>query len=427
MEEKPIKCDLVVIGTGIAGMASAMFAANRGISTVQVGSTGEIIFASGLLDLLGVHPVSEKSLWSDPWAGIESMVQDIPKHPYAFLKMEDIRAAFKELLSFLQEAGLPYCRHMSRNVEMLTSMGTIKSTYCVPKTMWNGVKALEEKSPCLLIDIGKLKGFSARLIADTLRDKWTNLRATRISFPGTSNMTEVYPEHMANALVLSQNREKLAQIVRPHVKDAQTIGMPAILGLYRSNEVVADLERLIKVPLFEIPTIPPSVPGLRLKEAFERQLRSMGVQYLSQKQVLEVRNGADKDFELYIGNETPEQIVQSKGIILASGRFIGGGLHAGRKHIQETIFNLPVHQPKHRTEWHCKNFLDPKGHSINRAGLEIDDAFRPLDGNGRPAFETLFAAGSILAHQDWKRMKCGSGLGIATSFAAVNSFVRLCY
>jgi glycerol-3-phosphate dehydrogenase subunit B len=87
---------------------------------------------------------------------------------------------------------------------------------------------------------------------------------------------------------------------------------------------------------------------------------------------------------------------------------------------------LPVHQPKHRTEWHCKNFLDPKGHSINRAGLEIDDAFRPLDGNGHPAFETLFAAGSILAHQDWKRMKCGSGLGIATAFAAVNSFVRLC-
>ncbi len=426
MEEKPIKCDLVVIGTGIAGMASAMFAANRGISTVQVGSTGEIIFASGLLDLLGVHPVSEKSLWNDPWAGIESMVQDIPKHPYAFLKMEDIRAAFKELLSFLQEAGLPYCRHMSRNVEMLTSMGTIKSTYCVPKTMWNGVKALEEKSPCLLIDIRKLKGFSARLIADTLRDKWTNLRATRISFPGTSNMTEVYPEHLANALVLSQNREKLAQIVRPHVKDAQTIGMPAILGLYRSNEVVADLERLIKVPLFEIPTIPPSVPGLRLKEAFERQLRSMGIQYLSQKQVLEVRNGVDKNFELYIGNETPEQIVQSKGVILASGRFIGGGLHADRKHIQETIFNLPVHQPKHRIDWHYKNFLDPKGHSINRAGLEIDDAFRPLNGNGRPAFETLFAAGSILAHQDWKRMKCGSGLGIATAFAAVNSFVCLC-
>ena len=43
----------------------------------------------------------------------------------------------------------------------------------------------------------------------------------------------------------------------------------------------------------------------------------------------------------------------------------------------------------------------------------------------RPAFKLLFAAGSILAHQDWMRMKCGSGLALATGFAAVQSFVRL--
>jgi hypothetical protein len=33
----------------------------------------------------------------------------------------------------------------------------------------------------------------------------------------------------------------------------------------------------------------------------------------------------------------------------------------------------------------------------------------------------LFAAGSILAHQDWMRMKCGSGLALSTAYAAVNS------
>lgn len=423
---EPIACDLAVIGTGIAGMASAMFAANRGISTVQVGSTGEIIFTSGLLDLLGVHPMSEKHLWLDPWAGIEAMVHDIPKHPYAHLKIEDIRAAFEEFLSFLQEAGLPYCRRPDSNVHVLTSMGPTKTTYGVPKTMWKGVEAFEKRSPCLIIDIRGLKGFSARLIVETLRDKWMDLGATRISFPGTAKMTEVYPEHMANSLVLAQNREKLAKIVRPHIKNAQIIGMPAILGLYRSNEVVADIERLIDVPVFEIPTMPPSVPGLRLKKAFERQLGLMGVKYFSQKQVLEVHGGDPRDFELHIGNETSEQIVHAKGVILASGRFIGGGLHADRKNIRETIFDLPVFQPRHRTEWHAQNFLDPKGHSINLAGLEIDDEFRPLDGNGHPAFETLFAAGSILAHQDWKRMKCGSGLGIATAFAAVNAFARLC-
>jgi glycerol-3-phosphate dehydrogenase subunit B len=51
--------------------------------------------------------------------------------------------------------------------------------------------------------------------------------------------------------------------------------------------------------------------------------------------------------------------------------------------------------------------------------------FRPLDDSGRPAFETLFAAGSILAHNDWKRLKCGAGVAIASAYAAVNSMLKL--
>jgi glycerol-3-phosphate dehydrogenase subunit B len=416
----------MVIGTGISGMASALFAANRGLSTVQVGSTGEIIFASGLLDLMGVHPIKEKKSWRDPWAGIDALGRDIPNHPYARLKREDMRAAFEEVLSFLQEAGLPYCRQEEHNSEMITPLGTVKRTYCVPKTMWSGVKALEKKRPCLIIDIRGLKGFSARQIAAAFQDEWPDLRTTCISFPGTDHVSEVYTEHMANALVLSQNREKLAQAVRPHVKDAQVLGMPAILGLYRTNEVLADLEKLIEVPVFEIPTMPPSVPGLRLKEAFERGLRAKGVKYFSQKRVLKVNQTGEGDFELGIGNVTTEHIVQSKGVILATGRFIGGGLHADRTHIRETIFNLSVQQPGSRAEWHWEDFLNSRGHPVNLAGLEIDDSFRPLDRFCRPAFKALFATGSILAHQDWKRMKCGSGLGIATAFAAVKSFMRLC-
>jgi glycerol-3-phosphate dehydrogenase subunit B len=128
---------------------------------------------------------------------------------------------------------------------------------------------------------------------------------------------------------------------------------------------------------------------------------------------------------LGIGNKTTEYIVRTKGIILASGRFWGRGLYADRQRIRESIFDLPVYQPRDRNGWHRENFLDSQGHPANRAGLEIDDSFRPLDRSGRPAFETLFAAGSILAHQDWMRMKCGSGLAIATAYAAVNAFLRL--
>jgi len=423
---KSTECELVVIGRGMAGMASALFAVNRGLSTVQVGVTGEIIFASGLLDLMGVHPIQEKKSWRDPWAGIDALMRDVPNHPYARLKREEIQAALEEVLSFLQEAGLPYCRRRKRNSEMITPLGTIKRTYCVPQTMWGGVRALEERHPCLLVDFRGLNDFSVRQIAATLQEKWPGLRATRIPFPDPNHASELFMGGiMAQTMELSKNRERLAQAVRPQVEEAQAVGMPAILGMCRTQEIVAELEERIGVPVFEIPTLPVSVPGLRLNDAFRRQLSVKGVQHFLQNRVLEVRRRRGGEFVLLIGNETTEHRIRAKGVILASGRFWGGGLYADRKRIRETIFDLPVHQPRDRSWWHRTDFLDSGGHPANRAGLEIDELFRPLDSSGGPAFETLFAAGSILAHQDWMRMKCGSGLAIATAYAAVNAFVKL--
>jgi glycerol-3-phosphate dehydrogenase subunit B len=420
-----IEADVCIIGTGLAGLAATLFAANRGLSCVEVGQTGEINFASGLLDLLGVYPANEKQSWADPWAGIDALVRDMPDHPYARLPEEDIRTAFEEILNFLEETGLPYHRRMNQNSDVLTSLGTLKSTYCVPHTMWNGVEAIDKKPACLLIDIRGLKGFSARQIAAALKSEWPDLRTARVSFPDTDHLNEVFAEHMAGSLILPRNREKLARTLQPHVQDARIVGLPAILGLYRTQQVVSDLQEMLGVPLFEIPTIPPSVPGLRLKEAFERGLRARGVRYFSQERVLDVRHQADGYFKAGIGRTTAEQTVRSRGIILASGRFIGGGLYADRKHIKETVFDLPIYQPGNRSDWHRRDMLDNRGHPVNRAGVEVDGSFRPLNSSRRPAFETLFAAGSILAHNDWKRLKCGAGVAIASAFGAVKSFIRL--
>jgi glycerol-3-phosphate dehydrogenase subunit B len=424
-DSKSIDCELTVIGTGMAGNAAALFAVNRGLSTVQVGCTGEIVFASGFLDLFGVHPLEEKRIWQNPWAGIDAVVKAIPNHPYARVKTEEIRKAFKEFLFFTEKAGIPYVRRMERNCKVLSPVGTVKHTYCVPKSMWNQVKALEEKHPCLLIDFRGLQGFSARQIAAIWQNKWPGLRTARLSFPDTDHLEEVFAEYMAQSLELSQNREKLAQEIIPHIKEARVVGMPAIFGINRTAEVTKHLEELIGIPLFEIPNMPPSVPGLRLKGAFETYLQQKGVWLLLQQKVLDVHKGKNEDFILSIGQHRSDQVVKSKGIILATGRFLGKGLSADRKHIRETIFDLPVCQPENRKKWYRKDYMDIRGHPVNRAGLEIDDYFRPLGRTGGCAFETLFAAGSILAHQDWKRMKCGSGLSIATGYAAVRAFITI--
>jgi glycerol-3-phosphate dehydrogenase subunit B len=195
---KQTDTELVVIGSGMAGMAAALFAARRGIDVVQVGLTGEINFASGLLDVLGVHPVDKGVRWQDPWAAIAQLVRDEPQHPYGRLPVEQIRTAMARCMDFLEAAGLPYRTNGHQNSSVVTPAGTLKTTYGVPRSMFAGARALAKKTPTLLVDFAGLKGFSARQITQTLGQVWPTLKVARIGFPGAGG--ELFPEHAARAL-----------------------------------------------------------------------------------------------------------------------------------------------------------------------------------------------------------------------------------
>jgi len=231
---------------------------------------------------------------------------------------------------------------------------------------------------------------------------------------------ELYAAHLARALETRETRERTIALIKPLLGDARAVGLPAVLGLGRSCEVHAAFEAGLGVPVFEIPTMPTSVPGLRLLGALEAVVAARGVRRRHQASVRALAydgntGTATLDLEGVPGGER----VAARAVVLATGRFSGRGLTADRGCVRESILGLPVHQPASRQAWHQRDFLDPSGHAINRAGLTIDDAWRPLDAGGKPAWPRLFAVGSILAHQDWMRAKCGSGLAIATAWAAM--------
>jgi len=418
-----IDCELAVIGAGMAGMAAALFAAKRGLKVFQIGRPLGFTYASGLLDLMAVHPVAEGKTWEDPWACIEALVREIPLHPYAKVAKDDIQSALTELDSFLKAAGICYRNKDGLNAKLVTAAGTIKETFKIPQTMWPGVEAFENRHPCLVVDFQGLREFSARQIAAVCQNRWPNLRTIQLPFPGNTAGREVITgEVSARTIVRPENLATLARAIRPHIGDAKAVGLPAILGLTEADRVVADLENQLGAAVFEIPTGPPSVPGLRLLGAFSRQLPLRGVRQFLAHNVMAVKPQPTGSFLLEVRSGVADQMIRSQGIILATGRFLGNGLQADHLGIRETLFNLPVFQPQVRNQWHQLEFFDPQGHPANRAGLEVDRSFRPLDAAGRPAFEKLHAAGSILAHQDWMRMKCGAGLSVATAFAAVKAF-----
>ena len=146
---------------------------------------------------------------------------------------------------------------------------------------------------------------------------------------------------------------------------------------------------------------------------------------MSQKKVIDVqiKDGGGFQFTIGNGDGSQSELIEADAAVLATGRFLGKGLAADYSTIREVLFDLPVHQPENRRQWHSRDFFDRNGHQVNAAGVETDDLFRPIDSDGNPVVKNLYAAGSVLAHNDWKRMKSGAGVSIASAYAAVKSYL----
>jgi glycerol-3-phosphate dehydrogenase subunit B len=422
-EVRHVTAGLAVIGSGLAGCAASIFALNRGIATAQTGNTGAIAYTTGYLDLLGHNTDASSPMLADPWTGIENLRAAGSDHPLARVSESDTRQAFTEFIDFLAEGGISYTAPGQENLVALTPAGTTKPTLCMPITMQAGAEALARKAPCLIVDFKGLRGFSARQIVANLAGSWPGLRAEHLIFPGLDH-GEIYPEVMGRALEVTSTREQLAAILKDKAGDAEAIGMPAIMGMHRPDDVMAELVRLVGRPLFEIPTMPPSVAGIRLREMFEERLPQKGLTLIPQQKISGAVFAEDEVILQLTDNFGPI-LIHAQTVLLATGRFLSGGLEARRDTVVEPLLGLFVNQPESREEWYRLDYLDRRGHGIHRCGIEVDDQFRPLDATGRVVDPRLFAAGVILAHQDWIRGRCGAGVAIASAYKAVQGVARV--
>ena len=179
------------------------------------------------------------------------------------------------------------------------------------------------------------------------------------------------------------------------------------------------MEKALGTTVFEIPTLAPSVTGMRTKEAYIGHLRNTGVRHFPVA-VKDIQTGENGGFRFEVTEGFQNFEINAERMILATGRFLGKGLGVNDVGvIKEMLFDLPVTQADHRSQWFDRDFFNKKGHAVNRAGVETDAVFRPLKGDRKPFNDGLYAAGSVLAHQDWKREKSGAGISIVSAYKAV--------
>ncbi len=405
--------DLIVIGMGLSGLMAAKTAVEEGKKVLIVGKgLGTLSILSNTIDLLGRLPRAAKMK-----DGLSQWIDDHPEHPYGKVGLEKIEEALSSFNSFFPP---PYSFQARNETNSLipTGAGTLRPTYLLPSTMMKGV-TLKEKG-ALIVGFKGYKDFYVRRIADSFK-----CRGIALSLPGIPH-SEITATALARWMEQPSFREVIAAEIKKEIQDEGLVGLPALLGLDDPMGVRKDLEKKTGASLFEIPLLPPSIPGMRVFNRFKARLLQKGATFLLGHAVSKAVLRGTRCEGIEVSHPPVVHSYSADRYILATGRFIGGGLEGDRERIMEPLFGLPVYQPSSRREWFHERFFSDRSHPIHQSGILIDSSFRPLDERGELLFENVRVAGTMLAHHDCIEEKSREGIEISTGYAATKMALAGC-
>ena len=408
-----MKFDTIIIGGGLSGLISGIYLSQRGQRCVIISSGQSALhFSSGSFDLLNNLP--DGTSVQKPLDAISELVKQAPTHPYAKLGENKFKELTRQAEEFLKNAGISTQGDHEENHYRVTPMGTLKPTWLTLKNL-----LISENEKCLpiqhpgIFNITGFLDFYTRFIADEFLKMGAKCSIHSINFPALENLrknpTEMRSVNIARVFDKQENIEELARILKAESGDCDSIILPAITGLNR-EDVVDYLRKEINKPIYLLPTLPPSVPGIHTQQKLRSVFQQNGGVFMLGDNVLRADIKGNRISQIYSFNHGDIPFV-GQNFILATGSYFSQGLIASTEKIYEPIFDLDVTFTPNRTQWYNSDVFDTQPyHSF---GIKTDSTFR-CTREGK-LFENLYAAGAILEGFNPLKEGCGAGVSILSA------------
>ena len=408
-----MKFDTIIIGGGLSGLISGIYLSQRGQRCVIISSGQSALhFSSGSFDLLNNLP--DGTSVQKPLDAISELVKQAPTHPYAKLGENKFKELARQAEEFLKNAGISTQGDHEENHYRVTPMGTLKPTWLTLKNL-----LISENEKCLpiqhpgIFNITGFLDFYTRFIADEFLKMGAKCSIHSINFPALENLrknpTEMRSVNIARVFDKQENIKELARILKAESGDCDSIILPAITGLNR-EDVVDYLRKEINKPIYLLPTLPPSVPGIHTQQKLRSVFQQNGGVFMLGDNVLRADIKGNRISQIYSFNHGDIPFV-GQNFILATGSYFSQGLIASTEKIYEPIFDLDVTFAPNRTQWYNSDVFDAQPYQS--FGIKTDSTFR-CTREGK-IFENLYAAGAILEGFNPLKEGCGAGVSILSA------------
>lgn len=414
--------DTVIIGAGLAGLTAALRLAEEGRRVLVLGTgLGATHLGGGTIDVLGYAPERVDS----PARALPAFVASHPDHPYARLSAESIGASIEWLKSRLHDHR--YVGGLDQNLLLATAVGVPKPSAVVPGTMAGG--DLRPGGRFVYVGFRSLKDFYPAYLAENVARAATGLEG-----PVTARGVELDLTARGNADASTlafarctddrEFRKELIRELQPLVEPGERVGFPALLGLSDPVGVAEELQDALGCTVFEVPTLPPSVPGIRMFAALKEAISERGGRVVLGTAAAGGRAAGGRLEAVVTRAAARTTTYSARSFVLATGGFASRGLSMDSfGTIRETVLDLPLSGvPTSGEPRFLPRYFDP--HPISRAGVAVDDELRPVGPDGRPVYENLHVAGATIAGAEPWREKSGNGISLATGYRAAAAILE---
>ena len=398
--------DVAIIGGGLAGLTCGIALQQRGKRCVIINNgQAAIDFASGSLDLLSRMPSTpngEGRAVENLKENITALRNVLPAHPYSLLGAEKVLAKAQDFERLANELNLDLIGSTEKNHWRVTGLGSLRGAWLSP----NSVPTVQgnERFPHKRIAVLGIEGyhdFQPQLLAANLvlNPQFEHCEVTSgfLNIPQLDELRKNAREFRSvNISQLLEHKLAFNDLVKEIIESAQgaeAVFLPACFGL-ENQEFMTALRDATKLALFELPTLPPSLLGMR------QRMRCINTRLLEDEEII------------------------ADNFVLASGSFFSKGLISEFDKIYEPVFESDIigvegFNDKDRFTWTAHRFAHPQPYQS--AGVAINAQCQVQKGG--QYLTNLYAVGNVIGGFNALELGCGSGVAVVTALAVADEIL----
>ena len=417
--------DTVIIGGGLAGLVCGIKLQEQGQRCAVINNgQAAIDFSSGSLDLLSRLPNGENVRNID--RTFEQLEAQAPQHPYCMLGKEMGLAKAAEFEQFADSLGLDLLGSAAQNHYRVTPLGGLRASWLSPNsvpTVAVGERFAHDK--VAILGIEGYHDFQPQMLADNLvqQEPFSHCEVCTgyLNIPELDQLRHASREfrsvNIAQLLEHKLSFRELVKEIQEAAKGATAVFLPACFGL-DTQAFFAQLRDATGLALFELPTLPPSLLGIRQHKQLRHRFEKSGGLMMNGDRALRAELNGDRVLKIY--TEIHQEIaITAQHFVLATGSFFSNGLIADFDRIYEPVFGADILEMNNfaadkRLSWTHHRFSQPQPYQS--AGVVINSRCQ-VQKSGQ-FLQNLFAVGNVIGGYNGIELGCGSGVAIITALCA---------